>query len=126
MSQSPNYEKIIKSLERKIKSEKNKHHKKITNLVESYIQKTTNTRKNGRRSPVLVNVNEERNLKGVYPRKRRPDTEKKSEIIRKTFNDPQEFHARRPGVHYTRRMVYINSAHPNPHVKLRFNLQKEK
>jgi hypothetical protein len=49
MSQSQNYQKIIKKLVNKIKSEKNKHHKKITKLVKEYTQKyKKSTHKNGK------------------------------------------------------------------------------
>ncbi len=114
MSQSPNYEKIIKNLERKIKSEKNKHHKKITKLVKEYTAKYSNHKKF---SPVLVNINEKRNRTGKGARKRRPMSEKMSRVIRPTFNNPNEQYAWRPGARYNRPMVYENSAAPNPYVR---------
>jgi len=120
MSQSPNYERIIKNLENKIKAERNKHTKKITALVKEYTKKhMKSTRKSGKLSPVLVNVNEERNLSGRYPRKRRPMAEKKSRVLREIFKNeyPNEYNAYRPGARYNRRMVYKNSAYPNPYVK---------
>ncbi len=114
MSQSPNYEKIIKNLERKIKSEKNKHHKKITKLVKEYTSKYSTRKKF---SPILVNVNERRNRTGKGPRKRRPMSEKMSQALRYTFNNPNEQHAWRPGARHYRHMVFEKAANPNPYVK---------
>jgi hypothetical protein len=126
-SKSPNYEKIIKNLENKIREEKNKHEKKITSLVHEYIHRPQTMRrrwKNGKHEmmlsngPVLVNVNEERNLKGL-PSKRRPLPEKKSRILREIFKNeyPNEYNAYGPGRRHIRQMVYENSALPNPYVK---------
>ena len=118
LSKSPNYERIIKNLENIIKSEKNKHHKKIMKLVNDYTQKyKKSTRKNGKLSPQLVNVNEERKLKGQFPNKRRPLPEKKSRVLREIFKNeyPNEYIALRPGARYITRKVYQNSAYPNPY-----------
>jgi hypothetical protein len=120
MSQSPNYKDIIKKLENKIKSEKNKHHKKITKLVKEYTQKYKKSKqKSGKLSPQLVNVNEEINLKGTHPAKRRPISEKRSRVLREIFKNeyPNEYHAYRPGARYRRHLTYKNSAYPNPYLK---------
>jgi hypothetical protein len=117
---SLNYEKIIKNLENRIKSEKNKHHKKITKLVNEYTQKyKKSTRKSGKLSPQLVNVNEERKLKGEFPNKRRPLPEKKSRVLREIFKNeyPNEYHALRPGARHITHKVYQNSAYPSNYLK---------
>ncbi len=44
-SMSSNYEKIIRDLENKIKSEKNKHTKKVTQLVHNYIYRSQSKRR---------------------------------------------------------------------------------
>lgn len=101
------------------------HNNNIKKLVEKYLTRTLRKRTKWNKnkyvtelsnSPVLVNANEEKKLKGqLY--KRRPMNQTLSNKLRQIFNkNTNEYNAWRPGVHHNKHERYEESAFQNPYV----------